>query len=272
MTSRLFSLSATVAVSVVLTVFSYGCSGDPPVTPPDDDDTGPIYVDSIDMVYVDGGTFMMGCDAARFGNECNPDAPLHEVSLGGFYIGKYEVTQKLWQDVMGGNPAYNSWYDDLTLPVEQVSWNDVQKFITKLNKATGESYRLPTEAEWEYAARGGAGGGNFEFSGSDDVDNVAWYKNNSDAQSHPVGGKQPNALGVYDMSGNVAEWVADWYDDKYYAVSPRDNPKGPSSATSSRCFRGGTWLYNPVASRVFRRDMAAPETKNNYLGFRLARQ
>ncbi|HDP98542.1 MAG TPA: hypothetical protein ENN22_05075, partial [bacterium] len=155
-----------------------------------------------DMVFVAGGTFMMGS------NEYDNEKPIHKVYVDDFYIGKYEVTQKQWFEIMGSNPSR---FKGDNLPVERVSWNDVQEFIRKLNAKTGGNFRLPTEAEREYASRGGSRSAHFKYSGSNNVDNVAWYDNNSGRKTHPVGTKQPNELGLYDMSGNVWEWCSDWY-------------------------------------------------------------
>ena len=172
------------------------------------------------MVLVKGGTFQMGS------NERDDEKPIHAVTVGDFYIGKYEVTQKEWEAVMGSNPSR---FKGANRPVELVSWNSIQEFLQKLNSKAGKHYRLPTEAEWEYAAKGGNQGQNYECSGSNSIDEVAWYNGNSSRQTHEVGQKQPNELGIYDMSGNVWEWCSDWYDANYYSSSPSKNPQGPSS-------------------------------------------
>jgi formylglycine-generating enzyme required for sulfatase activity len=240
-------------------------------------ETVPIDID-VDMVFVSGGAFVMGCDT-RVNSECGDGALAHEVSVSDFQIGKYEVTQELWLEVMGANPSeFTIDYGDGDLPdkrpVETVSWNDAQAFISKLNKATGKKYRLPTEAEWEYAARGGADSRNYLYSGGNDIGAVAWYGGpggNAAAKTSQTGGKLPNELGLYDMSGNVGEWVADWFDPEYYAASPRNDPQGPlSSPFGYRAYRGGSWSYRPVASSVFYRDFASPDSKESYIGFRLA--
>jgi formylglycine-generating enzyme required for sulfatase activity len=190
----------------------------------------------IEMVLVKGGTFTMGCTAEQ-GSDCfDWEKPAHKVTLSDFYIGKYEVTQAQWIAVMGSNPSRFS--DCENCPVEWVSWEDVQDFIQKLNTKTGLNYRLPTEAEWEYAARGGAQSWGYKYSGSNNVDEVAWFSDNSGKKTHPVGTKKANELGIYDMSGNVWEWCYDWYG--YYSSEAKTNPKGASSA-SLRVLRGGSW-------------------------------
>ena len=184
------------------------------------------------MVFVEGGTFKMGAKGKVPLNE----KPAHQVTLTSFSIGRYEVTQEEWQAVIGSNPSY---FKGAKRPVESVSWNDCQEFIRKLNAMTGKHFRLPTEAEWEYAARGGNRSRGYKYAGSNDLNSVAWYEDNSGNQTHEVGSKQPNELGLYDMSGNVTEWCQDWYDSKYYSSSPQSNPQGPSSGTYYRVIRGG---------------------------------
>ena len=215
------------------------------------------------MVYVEGGTFIMGATAEQK-NKYKDEEPAHSVTLSSFYIGKYEVTQSLWKAVMGSNPS-NRKGDNL--PVENVSWNDCQTFLRKLNAMTGKNFRLPTEAEWEYAARGGNLSRGYQYSGSKKIDDVAWYNNNSGGETHPVGTKAPNELGIYDMSGNVWEWCQDWYGD-YHGYS-QTNPTGPSSG-SDRVNRGGGWDYDARICRVAYRSLNAPDVKFSLLGLRLA--
>jgi formylglycine-generating enzyme required for sulfatase activity len=222
----------------------------------------------IPMVYVAGGTFTMGCTSEQ-GSDCDDDeSPAHRVTLSGYYIGKYEVTQAQWKAVMGSNPS--SFKGD-NLPVESVSWDDVQEFIRKLNQQTGKNYRLPTEAEWEFAARGGNSSRGYKYSGSNTVGNVAWYEDNSGGPTHPVGTKQANELGIYDMSGNVWEWCSDWYGDWYGDGSgaAQSNPAGPATG-SSRVFRGGSWDASARGVRVSNRGNYPPGGRNYFLGFRLA--
>jgi len=231
------------------------------------------------FVWVEGNCFQMGQSkkergqiVAELGEErykkfFNDELPVHEVCVDSFWMGKYEVTQGQWQKIMDSNPSNFKLGDDF--PVEQVSWNDVQGFVKKLNQKGGKSFRLPTEAEWEFAARGNKL--NEKFSGGDDVDAVAWYKGNSSKTTHRVGTKKPNGFGLYDMSGNVWEWCADWYYGKYYSVSQRNNPQGPPSGTD-RMGRGGSWGDSPSYVRVSYRDWSGPDKRDAYLGFRLATQ
>ena len=223
---------------------------------------------SIDMVKVEAGTFMMGATSEMKDSYDDPDSdekPVHQVTLtNDYYMGKYEVTQVLWQAVMGSNPS--SFKGD-NLPVEEVSWNDCQEFISKLNSLTGRKFRLPTEAEWEYAARGGKKSRSYQYSGSSNISDVAWYDGNSVNKTHPVGTKQANELGIYDMTGNVWEWCSDWYG--FYSSSSQTNPTGADSG-SSRVFRGGSWYGNARYCRLSFRDCTPPDCRGYNLGLRLA--
>jgi formylglycine-generating enzyme required for sulfatase activity len=217
------------------------------------------------MVAVEGGTFTMGCTEEQ-GNECSDDEkPAHQVTLSNFSIGKYEVTQEEWEAVMGKNPSH---FQGARRPVEMVSWNDIQQFLERLNQLTGKNYRLPTEAEWEYAARGGKHSKGFRYSGSNDLDSVAWFDGNSMKQTHNAGQKQPNELGLYDMSGNVWEWCNDWFDATYYGGSEEQNPPGPAKG-EGRVLRGGSWLLSARICRVSFRFINLPEIGNLDYGFRL---
>jgi len=223
-----------------------------------------------EMVLVKGGCFLMGDmfgdGDGFFGG--SDEKPVHEVCVGDYYIGKYEVTQGQWKNVQGNTPSKFSNCGD-NCPVEQVSWNDAQDYISTLNQRTGKTYRLPTEAEWEYAAR--SGGKSEKYAGGDNVDSVSWYGKNSDNQTHRVGQKKPNGLGIYDMSGNVWEWCQDWYDSDYYKNSPKENPQGPSTG-SYRVLRGGSWSYLAAAARAaYRGSWGSPGRRDGYFGFRLAR-
>ena len=224
------------------------------------------------MVYVEGGTFTMGATSEQ-GSDANSDEkPSHSVCLSSFSIGRYEVTQEEWEAVMDNNCSR---FRGAKRPVENVSWDDCQSFIRKLNTMTGMDFRLPTEAEWEYAARGGNKSGNKKFSGSDKIGSVAWYRGNSDKATHPVGQKNPNELGLYDMSGNVFEWCSDWYCWNYYKSSPQNNPKGFSEGCSYRVYRGGSWNSSDNNCRVSCRTQmfgmdGKPSLRSSSIGLRLA--
>ena len=208
----------------------------------------------MEFILVKGGCFEMG---DTFGDGGEDEKPVHEVCLKDFYLGKFEVTQGQWKKVMGSNPSRFKEGDDQ--PVEMVSWNDAQEFIRRLNQTSGRNYRLPTEAEWEYAAR--SGGKREKWAGTSneaELEGYAWVRSNSGRRTHPAGKKRPNGLGIYDMSGNVWEWVNDWYDKDYYRSSPRSDPTGPVSG-QSKVLRGGSWHLPPrLLSRY------------DYTGFRLA--
>ena len=219
---------------------------------------------SIEMVKVEAGTFMMGA-TPEMEKPNSDEKPLHQVTLiNDYYMGKYEVTQALWEAVMGSNPSY---FKGDNLPVEKVSWNDCQEFISKLNSLTGRKFRLPTEAEWEYAARGGKKRRGYQYSGSSNITDVAWYDGNSGSKPHPVGTKQANELGIYDMSGNVYEWCLDWYGS--YSSSSQTNPTGADSG-SFRVFRGGGWGIYARGCRLSYRYIFTPDDRCCYLGLRLA--
>ena len=222
-----------------------------------------------DMIFVKGGTFMMG--ALDDDNQATPDErPHHSVTLSDFYMGQTEVTQALWKAVMGTNPSVNKASGNH--PVENVSWNDCQKFLSKLNQLTGLSFRLPTEAEWEYAANGGQRTLGYKYAGSNNINDVAWYEGNT-SESQPVAQKHPNELGLYDMTGNIYELCYDWYAP--YSDEPQTNPQGASSSPyGSRVVRGGCWYKQSGYSyehccRIVNRGYTSPDSKNNYKGLRL---
>ena len=220
-------------------------------------------VPEIEMLLVKGGCFHKG---DTFGDGSYDEKPVHEACLSDFYIGKYEVTQAQWQTVMGNNPSK---FTGDRRPVEMVSWEDAQNFIAKLNQMTGKNYRLPTEAEWEYAAR--SGGRREKWAGTSDesqLGDYAWFQGNSGSRTHVVGTKKPNGLGLYDMSGNVLEWVEDRYDDVYYEESPKDNPRGARTG-DSRVVRGGSWFGNARYVRASARSWGHPANRFYTLGFRL---
>jgi formylglycine-generating enzyme required for sulfatase activity len=218
--------------------------------------------DEIEMVWVEGGSFMMGSKDGE-----TDESPVHEVTLNGFYIGKYEVTQEQWEKIMGNNPGNFSGCPDC--PVEQVSWNDVQDFIKKLNAQSRKKYRLPTEAEWEYAAKGGNKKSLYKYAGSDNIDEVAWYSENA-TKTIPVGTKKSNALGLYDMSGNVWEWCSDWYDKTYYQNSAKSNPLGGLKG-DFKLVRGGSFSNGTNFCRLAIRHFNISNNRINNIGFRLAR-
>ena len=218
---------------------------------------------SFDMMMVKAGTFTMGAKSEM--KDLEPDEkPTHQVTLtNDYYIGKTEVTQALWMAVMGNNPSY---FIGDNLPVESVSWNDCQKFISKLNSLTGQNFRLPTEAEWEFAARGGNNSNHYQYSGSNELDDVAWYDGNSGDKTHAVATKQPNELGLYDMSGNVWEWCSDWDGD--YSSSSLTNPTGPNWG-SRRVRRGGSKHCDAWYCRSSHRNCFTPDHSYLDLGLRL---
>ena len=219
------------------------------------------------MIKVEGGTFSMGATSEQEYDALSCEKPVHSVTLSDYYIGETEVTQELWEAVMGSNPSY--FEGDNQRPVENVSWNDCQKFIKKLNRLTGKEFRLPTEAEWEYAARGGKYSKDYayQYSGSDNADEVAWYYDNSGITTHSVKTKKANELGLYDMSGNVWEWCNDWWG--CYQSNSQTNPTGPSEG-ESRVLRGGGWCYFDMGVRVSRRDYLTPGYRHIIIGLRLA--
>ena len=216
-----------------------------------------------EMLYIEGGTFNMGSDFSE-GDSYRDEQPLHNVTLDDFYMGQTVVTQELWTAVMGSNPS-NKKGDNL--PVENVSWEDCQSFITKLNQLTGKEFRLPTEAEWEFAARGGKKSKGYKYSGSNTLEDVAWYADDSEGKTHPVAFKKPNELGLYDMSGNVWEWCYDWYAP--YRSNDNINPHGPYNGVN-KVNRGGAWPSSAGNCRVAGRSFDTLTSQYYFLGFRLA--
>ena len=216
------------------------------------------------MIRVEGGTFTMGGTSEQGGEAWEDESPTHRVTLSTYYMGETEVTQELWQAVLGSNPSY---YSGGQRPVERVSWYDCQYFINELNSLTGCNFHLPTEAQWEFAARGGNKSLGYKYAGSNVIDNVAWYYGNSADKTHDVAQKSPNELGLYDMSGNVWEWCQDWYGA--YSSSSQVNPTGPSSGVN-RVYRGGSLTLRAEGCRVSYRVDIQPSSTYTNLGFRLA--
>ena len=264
---------------IFIVLFLYGYSGASYT-----DDSSGDYNSSfkVDLIYVQGGEFMMGSDSSE---AIDDEKPVHKVKVDSFYISKYEVSQKLYKKIMGENP---SGYVGENKPVAPVTWFNAVKFCNKLSEKheltpvysingkkvecnwDGDGYRLPTEAEWEYAARGGQKSNGYKYSGSNNIDEVAWYSENSEDGFHPVGMKEPNELGLYDMSGNVYEWCWDWWKFDYYSNSSFSNPKGPSMG-SYRAARGGSWGFYASGVRIANRARFTPSGSVSYIGFRLVR-
>lgn len=245
-----------------------------PVVPADPvDETFTVNGVTFTMIGVKCGTFMMGGTEEQGTDVTSSELPVREVTLSkNFSIGQTEVTQALWLAVMGSNPSYfgpgSGYPNDLRRPVEQVSWIDCQEFISRLNALTGRTFRLPTEAEWEYAARGGVMSLGYKFAGSNNLDDVAWYNANSNSVPQAVGTKAPNELGLYDMSGNVYEWVEDWY--ATYPDEAQTDPICMEGSIPYRVTRGGSTGGTPKYCRVSYRGVAMPDGGNLILGLRLA--
>ncbi len=238
-----------------------------------DGDNADVYTETVEgvpfkMVRVQGDTFTMGCTPEQSGDCFVDEEPAHQVALSSFLIGETEVTVGLWLAVMGSVPDGLTCTDD-ACPVANVSWDDAQQFIRKLNSLTGKRYRLPTEAEWEFAARGGNKSLGYKYSGSNNIDVVAWFDGNSGSRSHAVKGADPNELGLYDMTGNVCEWCQDRFG--FYDFGSQTDPTGPESG-SSRVHRGGSWLNFPQGCTVSIRNSSSPDGRSKDLGFRLASQ
>jgi len=250
----------SVILLVVVLVFSANTSANMP--------TNYIanFLDS--MVYVEAGSFNMGSNSA---DAIAREKPVHLVSLDSFYIGKTEVPQALFEEVMGWNVSY---FACDTCPVNNVSWMNVQAFIKKLNKLTGKTFKLPTEAQWEYAAKGGNKSKGYLFSGSNNIADVAWYANNADKKSHKVAQRMPNELGLYDMTGNMWEFCHDDISKSFYKNSPKNNPlylqSKEQNKTTMKVIRGGGYEFAANESQVFRRDGATSNVRMPDIGFRLA--
>ena len=224
------------------------------------------------MIPVEGGTFSMGATPEQGSDASSREKPVHQVTVSSYYIGETEVTQSLWLAVMGTMPSN---FTGMQLPVEQVSWEDCQAFIAALNAMTGQQFRLPTETEWEFAARGGNMSMGYKYSGSDNLASVAWYSYNDSWDvrgtgyygTHPVATRNPNELMLYDMSGNVHEWCQDWYGA--YDAGEQVNPVGPAGGTT-RVYRGGSWYFDEWFCRVSFRNSVSPSYTSYGIGLRLA--
>ncbi|WP_282776074.1 formylglycine-generating enzyme family protein [Phaeodactylibacter xiamenensis] len=216
----------------------------------------------LEMVKVEGGTFMMG------GNNYDDEKPIHEVKVPNFHIGKHPITQEQWAAVMGNYPAR---FRGRAYPVEQVSWDGTQAFLKKLNQLTGKTFRLPSEAEWEYAARGGKYNQGLQYAGSNKLKEVGWYDNNSNGQTQPVGLKLPNELGIFDMSGNVWEWCADLWHENYEGAPVDGSAWVTEGEKNRRVVRGGSWYGFDLYCRPSGRFRYVTDFRNYYFGFRLAR-
>ena len=270
MTNADTNLSGDVGMDDLTTLINYLVFGVWPWTPVTE--TFTVEGVSFKMVTVEGGTFTMGATAEQGSDAYTNEKPTHQVTLSSFSIGETEVTQALWEAVMGTNPS--QFTGNLQRPVEKVSWNACQAFIAKLNQMTGKNFRLPTEAEWEYAARGGKLSQGYKYPGSNDVAEVAWFRDNSyavgssspDYGTHPVGTLAPNELGIYDMSGNVSEWCQDLFGN--YSSAAQTNPIGSTTSTH-RVYRGGSWGVNARYCRVSYRLNYTPTGISSNYGLRL---
>lgn len=217
------------------------------------------------MIYVEGGAFLMGATDEQAGQATNREYPVHPVTLSDYYIGQTQVTQELWQAVMGNNPSQH--IGNNQHPVENISWYDCQDFINKLNELTKQDFHLPTEAEWEFAARGGKYNHGYKYSGSDNSEEVAWHETNTNQEStQPVASKMPNELGLYDMSGNVWEWCNDFYEN--YTSEPQNNPQGPSNG-NKKVMRGGSYFSAVDYGRISNRFSPSSPLFKGPIGLRL---
>ena len=261
-------LNGTITIADVTTLIDYLLSGRWP-----GETSFEVNGVTFKLVDIDGGIFSMGATPEQGENVNDNEKPVHQVALSPFSLGVTEVTQELWLAVMGTNPSKFS--SNLKRPVENVSWNDCQVFIARLNELTGQNFRLPTEAEWEFAARGGMKSEGYKYAGSNDLDEIAWYNYNAyavgssspDYGTHAVSTKAANELGLYDMTGNVWEWCQDWSGD--YSAADQINPTGPETGTN-RVIRGGGWTNYPKLLRVAARTGYKPGFIGNFIGFRLA--
>lgn len=260
--SRFLCIFSLVLMQIPLTVLA----DTPKSSEKDDQQNIKIWVEpetGMEFIFVQGGCYQMGC--GDWTSECqNDEIPVHAVCINDFWLGKYEVTQGQWQKIMGRNPAFFKLGDDY--PVETISWEHTQQFLAALNRKTNKSFRLPTEAEWEYAAR--SKGMNEKYAGGNKIENFSWCSFNSDQKTQKVGTKKPNRLGFHDMSGNVSEWVQDFYLSDYYNKSPEKNPQGPKTG-QGHVYRGGCWGNVPGFLRVVARAWNPPDIGINTIGLRI---
>jgi len=234
------------------------------------DDKMPPPLPDLNLVFIEGDTFRMA--KPKDNHERNrSERPVHDVTVPSFYLAKYPVTQRLWQAVMGSDPEWLAFKGSGSRPVEQVSWDDAQEFIEKLNQLTGERYRLPSEAEWEFAARGGIDSNGYKYAGSNKLKEVGWYDENSHGETKPVGLKFPNELGLYDMSGNVREWCEDVWHENYEGAPDDGSAWVKGGEQNFRVVRGGSWLNSGYSCRVSDRNADIADLRFNNIGFRLAR-
>ena len=214
----------------------------------------------LEMIYVKGGTFIMGNTSEKGG--CSDERPITEIYLDSYYIGAFEVTQKQWNIIMRGENIAD---ENDNLPITYVSWNEATLFCDKLSQLTGKNYKLPTEEQWEYAARGGIKNSNRKYSGSDEIDKVSWYSSNSNKEIHPVGLKHPNELGIYDMSGNVYEWCL----DTYMSYTYKNDSVKHHGVGNNKVLRGGCWSDYASSCRVTHRFYDVSSSKSSKIGFRV---
>ena len=272
------NIDGEVAVSDISALIDYLLSGEWPEGICPEDGVFTVNGVSFTMIAVECGTFVMGATEEQ-GSHYSNETPVHHVTLSSYRIGQTEVTQELWMAVMGNNPSCftsaNGYIENLQRPVDRVSWDECQTFVSELNRLTGMNFRLPTEAEWEFAARGGNNSHHYVYPGSNVVGNVAWYYENSynvgrdnpNFGTHSVYTKEPNELGLYGMGGNVSEWCQDWYD--YYSSTAQTNPTGPETGFG-RVLRGGSYGSAALHCRVSNRLYNLPSYKFDNNGFRLA--
>ena len=264
----------TIADVTALIDYLLGCGELLPIEDPDAPECLEINVNGVNvvMIRVEGGTFAMGATPEQGSDPSSREKPVHQVTVASYYIAQTEVTQELWIAVMNENPGY---FNGARHPVEQVSWTDCQDFIAALNELTGRSFRLPTEAEWEFAARGGNLSQGYKYAGGDYLPDVAWYSYNDSWElrgngahgTHDVATRIPNELFLFDMSGNVHEWCQDWYGD--YTTDAVTDPVGPMTGTA-RVYRGGSWYFDEWFCRVSFRNSVAPSYRSHGIGMRLA--